>query len=179
MFCRTREVPIPQIAPCLVQPLQIPGSRVLFVMQALVCTNPALPRDPSSRSLGQGRAPVGPSRPAGCRCWGVPALFPSLLCAGNPPQHPGLVHAALPKHTLAAGGALCARGGSDVVPLRPIQVSALWATRDLGGTGTCSWELSLGPLLGHNLGALWGLSQGLNPPALPHQGLRLLAPVAA
>lgn len=142
---------------CPEQPLQIPASRLLALMQALVCTNLALPEQ---QELGAG--------PLWVQLGGASAV-PSLLCAGNPPQHPGLVHAALPEHALAAGGAVCARGGSDVVPLRPIQVSALWATWDLEGTGRCSWELSPGSLAWARLASLWGLSQGLTPPALPHQ----------
>lgn len=44
--------------------------------------------------------------------------------AGDPQEHAGLVHAALPEHPVAAGGAVGARGGRDAVPAGPLQVSA-------------------------------------------------------
>lgn len=43
---------------------------------------------------------------------------------GDTPEHTGLVHAALPEHTVAASGAVGARGGRDAVPAGPLQVSA-------------------------------------------------------
>lgn len=69
--------------------------------------------------------------------WAVCSLsgcqhFSPLSCVlGNPSQHPGFIHAALPEYTVAAGGAVCACGGSDAVPSRSIQVSALWVTQGL------------------------------------------------
>lgn len=44
--------------------------------------------------------------------------------AGDPPEHAGFLHAALPEHAVAAGGAVRARGGRDAVPAGPLQVSA-------------------------------------------------------
>lgn len=47
-----------------------------------------------------------------------------LRCAfsGNPSQYAGLIHATVPKHTVAAGGSFGARGGGDALPTRPVQV---------------------------------------------------------
>lgn len=116
---------------------------------------------------------------------GASSVHLPLPCVlGNPPQHPGLVHAAFPEHALAAGGTVCARGGSDVVPFRPIQVSGLWVTQRLEGTGWCFWGTSPGPpqcLAQAQPCSLSGGSHGskthLLCPTSP--GLRLLAARAA
>lgn len=44
------------------------------------------------------------------------------MFSGNPSQYTGLVHAAVPKHTVAAGGSFGACGGGDALPTRPVQV---------------------------------------------------------
>lgn len=47
-----------------------------------------------------------------------------MVCVfiGNPAQHSGLVHAAVPEHAVAAGGSFGACGGGDALPSRPVQV---------------------------------------------------------
>lgn len=44
------------------------------------------------------------------------------MFSGNPSQYTGLVHAAVPKHSVAAGGSFGACGGGDALPTRPVQV---------------------------------------------------------
>lgn len=44
------------------------------------------------------------------------------VSAGNPSQHTGLLHAALPEHAVAVGGSVGACGGRDALPTRPVQV---------------------------------------------------------
>lgn len=44
------------------------------------------------------------------------------MFSGNPSQYTGLVHAAVPKHAVAAGGSFGACGGGDALPTRPVQV---------------------------------------------------------
>lgn len=44
------------------------------------------------------------------------------VISGNPSQHAGLVHAAVPEHAVAAGGSVGACGGGDALPTRPVQV---------------------------------------------------------
>lgn len=97
---------------------------------------------------GLGGLAVGDSGWAGCWLGGCQHCSSFSLVLGNPPQHSGLIHAALPEHTLAAGGAVCARGGGDVVPLRPIQVSVLWATQGWVTKGGRGWG-------GVSQGSLW------------------------
>lgn len=41
---------------------------------------------------------------------------------GNPSQHSGLVHAAVPEHTVAVSRSVGPCGGSDALPTRPVQV---------------------------------------------------------
>lgn len=58
---------------------------------------------------------------------GGPGRAPATLTpppAGDPAEHAGLVHAAVPEHAVAAGGAVGARGGRHAVPAGPLQVSA-------------------------------------------------------
>lgn len=43
--------------------------------------------------------------------------------AGNSPKHTGLVHAAFPEHSVAAGGTVGARSGCDALSSGPLQVS--------------------------------------------------------
>lgn len=74
---------------------------------------------------------------AGCSLGGCQRFSPLFSVLGNPPQHPGLVHAALPEYTVAAGGAVCACGGSDAVPSGSIQVSSLQVTQGLQVKGRC------------------------------------------
>uniref|UniRef100_A0A2K5UT02 Glutamate receptor ionotropic, NMDA 1 n=1 Tax=Macaca fascicularis TaxID=9541 RepID=A0A2K5UT02_MACFA len=68
------------------------------------------------KKVGRGRMAGGP--------WRARAALTSRPPAGNPPEHARLVHAAVPEHTVAAGGAVGARGGRDAVPAGPLQVSA-------------------------------------------------------
>ena len=42
--------------------------------------------------------------------------------SGNTSQYTGLVHAAVSKHAVAAGGSFGACGGGDALPTRPVQV---------------------------------------------------------
>lgn len=44
------------------------------------------------------------------------------MFSGNPSQYAGLVHAAVPKHAVAAGGSFGTCGGGDALPTRPVQV---------------------------------------------------------
>ena len=44
------------------------------------------------------------------------------MFSGNSSQYTGLVHAAVPEHTVAAGGSIGACGGGDALPTRPVQV---------------------------------------------------------
>lgn len=68
--------------------------------------------------------------------WRARAALTSRPPAGNPPEHAGLVHAAVPEHTVAAGGAVGARGGRDAVPAGPLQVSATRGSdTSIGGAG--------------------------------------------
>lgn len=78
--------------------------------------------------------------------------------AGDPPEHAGLVHAALPEHAVAAGGAVGARGGRDVVPAGPFQVSA--AGRP--DTSTCGAGRA-----GEGVAALPSLSRQPSAPCSP------------
>lgn len=41
---------------------------------------------------------------------------------GNPSQYTGLVHAAVSKYSVAAGGSFGTCGGGDALPTRPVQV---------------------------------------------------------
>lgn len=53
-------------------------------------------------------------------------VLPSVsvcVCTGNPSQHSGLIHAAVPEHAVAVGRSVGPRGGSDALPIRPVQVS--------------------------------------------------------
>lgn len=68
------------------------------------------------KKVGMGPAGWGPGR--------AKAMLTACPLAGDPPEHAGLVHAALPEHAVAAGGAVGARGGRDAVPAGPLQVSA-------------------------------------------------------
>lgn len=54
----------------------------------------------------------------------VVVILHHLWCvfSGNPSQYAGLVHAAIPKHTVAVGGSFGACGGGDALPTRPVQV---------------------------------------------------------
>ena len=45
------------------------------------------------------------------------------VCLGNPSQHSGFVHAAVPEHTVAVSRSVGPRGGSDALPIRPVQVT--------------------------------------------------------
>lgn len=45
------------------------------------------------------------------------------VCVGNPSQHSGFVHAAIPEHTVAVSRSVGPRGGSDALPIRPVQVN--------------------------------------------------------
>lgn len=51
-------------------------------------------------------------------------IYNQLRCvfSGNPSQYTGFVHAAVPKHAVAAGGSFGACGGGDALPTRPVQV---------------------------------------------------------
>lgn len=47
----------------------------------------------------------------------------AVLCvAGNTSQYAGFIHAAVPEHTVVAGGSVGACGGGDALPTRPVQV---------------------------------------------------------
>lgn len=46
-----------------------------------------------------------------------------FVCLGNPSQHSGFVHAAVPEHTVAVSRSVGPRGGSDALPIRPVQVT--------------------------------------------------------
>jgi len=46
-----------------------------------------------------------------------------LVCSGNPSQHSGLIHAAVPEHTVAVSRSVGPCGGSDALPIRPVQVN--------------------------------------------------------
>lgn len=52
---------------------------------------------------------------------------------GNPSQHAGLLHAALPEYIVASGGPFGACGGSDALPTRPVQVLSLAWGAGVGG----------------------------------------------
>lgn len=47
-----------------------------------------------------------------------------FVCLGNPSQHSGFIHAAVPEHTVAVSRSVGPRGGSDALPIRPVQVTA-------------------------------------------------------
>lgn len=90
---------------------------------------------------------------------------------GNPTQYTGLVHAAVPKHTVAAGGSIGACGGGDALPTRPVQVQ---------GGAVCvylcmlvcihvymrSWALQIFPRCGHEDRQRWRLTPTI-PPLCP------------
>ncbi len=45
-----------------------------------------------------------------------------MCVSGNSSQYTGLIHAAIPEHTVATGGSIGACGGGDALPTRPVQV---------------------------------------------------------
>ncbi len=45
-----------------------------------------------------------------------------MWVSGNSSQYTGLIHAAIPEHTVATGGSIGACGGGDALPTRPVQV---------------------------------------------------------
>lgn len=54
----------------------------------------------------------------------VLTLCDVFVCSGNPPQHSGFIHAAVPEHTVAVSRSVGPCGGSDALPIRPVQVMA-------------------------------------------------------
>lgn len=46
-----------------------------------------------------------------------------FVCLGNPSQHSGFIHAAVSEHTVAVSRSVGPRGGSDALPIRPVQVT--------------------------------------------------------
>ena len=65
------------------------------------------------------------------------------MCLGNPSQHSGFIHAAVPEHTVAVSRSVGPRGGSDALPIRPVQVTTCDITQhhvhhlSLHGTKVC------------------------------------------
>lgn len=103
-------------ADMIVAPLTINNERAQYIefskpfkYQGLTILVKKVGRGPAEWGWGPGRAT---------------ATLTACPPAGDPPEHAGLVHAALPEHSVAAGGAVGTRGGRDVVPAGPLQVSA-------------------------------------------------------